>query len=74
VKKIQVFSNKGPGPLQRGGNHKNVKIGWGHLIIFSRTTGPILSRLRINHPWGRGFKFLQMKRIALLEGKVIAKE
>jgi hypothetical protein len=47
------FSNKGPGPLQRGDNHKNVKMGWGHLkIFFSRTTGPILTRLDKNHPWG----------------------
>jgi hypothetical protein len=30
VKRIQVCSNKGPGHLQRGDNHKNVKIGWGH--------------------------------------------
>jgi hypothetical protein len=22
------FSNKGPGPLQRGDNHKNVKMEW----------------------------------------------
>jgi hypothetical protein len=37
------FSNKGPGPLQRGDNHKNVKMGWSHLKIFySRITGPIL--------------------------------
>jgi hypothetical protein len=28
VKGIQVSSNKCPGPLQRGDNHKNVKIGW----------------------------------------------
>jgi hypothetical protein len=42
--------------------------------IFSRTTGPILTRLRINHPGGRGLNFLQMKGIALLEGEVIAKE
>ena len=48
-------SNKGPGPLQRGDNHKNVKIGWGHLkIFFSRTTGPILTRLDTNHPWVKG--------------------
>jgi hypothetical protein len=33
VKGIQVYSNKGPGPLQRGDNHKNVKMGWGHLKI-----------------------------------------
>jgi hypothetical protein len=27
-------------------------MGWGHLkIFFSRTTGPILSRLGTNHPW-----------------------
>jgi hypothetical protein len=24
---------------------------WGHLKIFSRTTGPILTRLGTNHPW-----------------------
>jgi hypothetical protein len=31
MKGIQVCSNKGPVPLQRGNNYKNVKIGWGHL-------------------------------------------
>jgi hypothetical protein len=42
VKGIQVSSNKGPYPLQRGDNHKNVKMGWGHLkIFFSRTSGLI---------------------------------
>jgi hypothetical protein len=52
VKGIQVCSNKGPGPLPRGDNHKNVKMGWGHLKIFSsRTTGPILSRLGRNHSY-----------------------
>jgi hypothetical protein len=34
MKEIQICSNKGPGPLQRGGNHKNVKMGWGHLKII----------------------------------------
>jgi hypothetical protein len=52
VKEIQVSSNKEPGPLQRGDNHKNVNMG-GHLKIFSRTTGPILTRLGLNHPWGK---------------------
>jgi hypothetical protein len=48
---IQVSSNKGPGPLQWGDNHKNVKIGWGHLkSLFSRITGSILTRLSTN-PW-----------------------
>jgi hypothetical protein len=41
VKGIQVCSNKGPGPLQRGDNHKNAKMGWGHLkILFLRTMKP----------------------------------
>jgi hypothetical protein len=27
-------------------------MGWGHLkMSFSRTTGPILTRLCTNHPW-----------------------
>jgi hypothetical protein len=50
VKGNQICSNKGPGPLQRGDNHKNVKMAWGLLKIFSRTTGPILTRLDTNHP------------------------
>jgi hypothetical protein len=51
VKGIQVNPNKGPGPLQRGDNHKNEKMGWCHLkIFFSRTAGPILTRLGTNHP------------------------
>jgi hypothetical protein len=51
VKGIQVSSNKGPGPLQRGDNHKNVKMGWGHLkIFFSRTAGPMLTRPSTDHP------------------------
>jgi hypothetical protein len=34
-------SNKGPGSLQRGDNHKYAKMGWGHLkIFFSRTIEP----------------------------------
>jgi hypothetical protein len=50
---IQVCPNKGPGPFKRGDNHKNVKMGWGHLKIFSRTTGPILTRLNTNHRYVR---------------------
>jgi hypothetical protein len=57
VKGIQVCSNKGPVPLQRGDNQKNVKIRWGHLkIFFSRTAGPILARLGTNHPWVKGIQ------------------
>jgi hypothetical protein len=34
VKEIQVCSFKGPCRLQRGDNHKNVKMGWGPLKDF----------------------------------------
>jgi hypothetical protein len=40
----------GTDPLQRGNNNKNVNIRRGLLKIFSRSTGPILSRLGKNHP------------------------
>jgi hypothetical protein len=40
VKGIQVCSNKGQGSLQRGDNHKNIKMGLGHLKIFFRTMKP----------------------------------
>jgi hypothetical protein len=39
AKGIQICSNKGTGPLQRGDNNKNGR--WvGHLKIFSRITWP----------------------------------
>jgi hypothetical protein len=75
VKGIQVCSNKGPGPLQRGYNHKTVKIGWGYLkILFSRTTGPILTKRGTNHPWVKGIQVCSKKGITLLQGEIIAKE
>jgi hypothetical protein len=41
MKGINVCFNKGPGPHQRGDNHKNSKIGWNNLkILFLRTTDP----------------------------------
>jgi hypothetical protein len=37
VKGILNYSKQGPGPLQRGDNHKNAKMEWGHLkILLSR--------------------------------------
>jgi hypothetical protein len=50
LKGIQVCSNKGPGPLQMEDNNRNVKMGWDYLKIFSKTAGPILTRLGTNHP------------------------
>jgi hypothetical protein len=75
VKGIQVCSNKGPCSLQRGDNHKKCKMGLGHLkIFFSRTTGPILSRLGTNHPWVKGVQVCSKEGIALFQGEIIAKE
>jgi hypothetical protein len=67
VKEIQVCSNKRPGSLQWGDNHKNVKMGWGHLKIFySRIAGPILIDLaKIILRWRR-LKFVQTKGITWL--------
>jgi hypothetical protein len=57
MKVIEVSSNIRPGPFQRGDNHKNVKMGWGHLkIFFSRTIGPILTRLGTSYPWVKGIQ------------------
>jgi hypothetical protein len=75
VKGIQVCLNIGPGPLQRGDNHKNVKMGWGHLkIFFSRITGPILSRLGTNHPWRERMQVSLKEGDSPLQGEIIAKE
>jgi hypothetical protein len=72
MKGIHVCSNKGPGPFQRGDNHKNVKMGWGYLkIFFSKTTSPIVTRLITNHPWGEGIQVFQMKGKALLQWEII---
>jgi hypothetical protein len=41
IKGILNCSSERPGPLQRGDNHNNTKLGWGHFkIFFSRTTEP----------------------------------
>jgi hypothetical protein len=42
--------------------------------FFSRTAGPILTKLGTNHPWGTGFKFVQMKGIVPHQGEIIVKQ
>jgi hypothetical protein len=61
MKEVRVCSNKETGPLQRGDNHKNVNMGLGHLKIFFRTTGPILTRLGTTHPWEELFQVCSSK-------------
>jgi hypothetical protein len=84
VKGIQVCSKKGPGPLQRGDNLKNIKMGWSHLKIFSRTTALILTRLGTNHPWVKGIQVCSKEGNSpfprghnserIKKGEIIAKE
>jgi hypothetical protein len=72
MKNIQICSYKRPGPLQRGDNHKNVKMRWSNLkIFFSITTEPDLAQTILG--W-RGFKFGQTKGITILQREIIAKE
>jgi hypothetical protein len=40
VKRIKDCSKEGPGSFPRRDNHRNAKIGWNRLKIFSRTTEP----------------------------------
>jgi hypothetical protein len=47
---------------------------WGHLKIFSRTTGPILTDLSQSVFGGKGLKFVQMKGDAILQGEIMTKE
>ena len=55
---IQVCSNEGPGPFPREDNSKFAKIHWQILkIFFSRTDGPISTKLGRNHLWVKGIQF-----------------
>jgi hypothetical protein len=36
-------------------------MGWGHLKIFSRTNGPVLTRISTNHPWVKGIQVCSKK-------------
>jgi hypothetical protein len=70
VKGIQVYSNKGPGPLQRGDNHKKLKMGWGHLNFLLQN-----HKANFNQTWhksslkGGDSSFVQRKGIAPLQGE-----
>ena len=58
MKRIQVCSNEGPRPFARGDNNEIVKIHWWNLkIFFSRTTGPISTKLSTKHPCVKGIQF-----------------
>ena len=57
VKEIQVCSNEGSHPFPREDNYEIAKMHWQNLkIFFSRTTGLILTKLGIKHPWVNRFQ------------------
>ena len=56
VNGIQVCSNGGPRPFPRGVNYEIVKIHWRNLKIFSRTFGPISTKLGTKHPYVKGIQ------------------
>ena len=50
MKGIEVCSNEGLGPLQRGDNKQNVKMGLDHLkIFFQRTNWPGMLKFTWKH-------------------------
>jgi hypothetical protein len=74
VKGIQVCSNKGASLFQSGDNHKDVKMGWVHLKIISRITGPILTRLGTNLPWRERIQMFLKEGDSPLQEEIIAKD
>jgi hypothetical protein len=41
------LSNKGPGPLERGDNYENVKMGWGSLKNLLKNYWPMKTEIYI---------------------------
>ena len=63
MKGIQICSNEGPHPSQRGDNRELIKVNWQLLkIFFSRTTGPILTKLSTKYPWEKGIHVCSNER------------
>ena len=56
VKGIQFSSNEGPRPFPREDNYEIAKIHLHLKIFFSRTTGPISTKLVTMHPWVKGIQ------------------
>ena len=62
IKGIQVGSNEGPRPSQRGDNRELIKINWQLLkIFFCRITGPISTKIGTKHPWLNGIQVCSNK-------------
>ena len=74
VKGIQVYSNEGSRPSQRGDNCEIVKIHSKLLkIFFPEPLIQLQPNLAQSILWWRGFKFIQMKGHTLLKEEIIVK-
>ena len=73
---IQIFTNKAPHPSSRGDNSIIIKINGEYLKIFyfrTTCTGPVLTKLGIEHPWVEEIQiFFQIMSHDLLQGKIMA--
>ena len=67
MKDIQNFKNKGSRPFIKGGYYEMAKIHWRNLkILFSRSTGPISTKLGTKRPFGVGTQsFTNIKHLIL---------
>ena len=66
MKGIPFSTTEGPCPFPRGDNYEKVKIHWRNLkIFFSRTTGPISTKLGIEVSLGEQDFSLFQWRVAL---------
>ena len=61
-------------PSKRGDNWEKIKINYQLLkFFFSRTTGPISTKLGQNHSWVKGILIIQMKDLSSFQGEMITK-
>ena len=69
AEEIQVCSNKGPGPSQRGDKSEIVKLFWKYRNVFKN---PISTKFGTKHPWVDGIQITN-KGLNLPQGDLIAK-
>ena len=56
MKVIQIFFKWRATPFPRGDNYKIAKVHWRNFKFFSRTTGPISTKIGTKHPWVKGIQ------------------
>ena len=74
VKSIQVCANEGSCLIPRGDNDEIAKIHCRNLRnLFSRTSGPISTKLDTKHSWVKGIQICSNEGHSLSQGEMIAK-